>query len=147
MQKFLIALHILFAIFAIGPLVGAATTASRGVKGGDGAAVAAATRTVRIYGYASIVVGLIGFGLVQPKWHNKFNYPWVWISIVLFVVAIALTLAVLAPGLQRAGDLIGSGSSAQALVARTAATGGIIAILFAVILFLMIYQPGGAKRY
>jgi hypothetical protein len=117
------------------------------LKGGDRAAVAAAARTVRIYGYVSIVVGVIGFGLVQPKWHNKFSYPWVWISVVLFVVAIALALAVLVPGLQRAGDLIGAGSSTQALVARTAAAGGVIAILFAVILFLMIYQPGGAKRY
>ena len=80
--ELLLALHLLFAIFAVGPLVGAATTAARGVRAGDAAAVAASARTVRIYGYLSMLVAVLGMGMVQPKWHAKFSYPWVWISLV-----------------------------------------------------------------
>jgi uncharacterized membrane protein len=143
MQNLLISLHVLFAIFAIGPLVGAATTAARGVKAGDGVAVASSARTVRIYGYASLAVAVLGFGLVQPKWHNKFTYPWVWISVLLYVAAVLLTLVLLVPSLRKAGESITAGTGAQAFVGRVGAAGGVVAILFAVIVFLMVYQPGG----
>src|SRR5438270_173974 len=85
MRHLLLALHVLFAIFAVGPLVGAASAAARGIRAGDASAVAGSARTVRLYGYLSIVVPLLGMGLVQPKWHAKFSYPWVWISLVLYL--------------------------------------------------------------
>jgi uncharacterized membrane protein len=144
MRNLLLSLHVLFAIFAIGPLVGAATTAARGVRAGDGAAVAASARTVRIYGYASLLVALIGMSLVQPKWEAKFSYPWVWVSLVLYLLALALTLAVLVPGLAKAGAQLAAGADARPLVGRVAASGGVIALSFAVIVFLMVLKPGGA---
>ncbi|MEO6702040.1 MAG: DUF2269 family protein [Jatrophihabitantaceae bacterium] len=144
MRHLLLALHVLFAIFAIGPLVGAATVAARGVRAGDGAAVAASGRTVRLYGYVSILVPVLGMGLAQPKWDAKFSYPWVWLSLVLYLVALAVTLAVLVPSLTKAGAAISGGGTTEAFTARVAAAGGIIAVLFAVIVFLMIYKPGGA---
>jgi len=149
MRHLLLALHILFAIFAIGPLVGVASTAARGIRAGDAAAVTASARTVRIYGYLSLLVALLGLGLVQPKWHAKFSYPWVWISLVLYLAALALTLAVLEPSLRRAaGRLTGTvggeaavGHAAGGEAGRATAVGGVIALLFAVIVFLMVYQP------
>jgi uncharacterized membrane protein len=144
MRHLLLALHLLFAIFAVGPLVGAASIAARGVRAGDGPAVAGSARTVRIYGYASIAVPVLGMALVRPKWDAKISYPWVWISIVLYLIALALTLAVLAPGLVRAGRAIGSGEATGPLVGRIAAAGGLIALLYAVIVFLMVFKPGGA---
>jgi uncharacterized membrane protein len=144
MRNLLLALHLLFAIFAVGPLVGAATTATRGVRADDGPAVAASARTLRIYGYGSLVVAVVGMGLVRPKWDAKFSYPWVWISILLYLLALALTLGVLVPGLSRASSAIGSGEATKPLVARVAAAGGLIGLLFAVIVFLMVYKPGGS---
>jgi uncharacterized membrane protein len=144
MRNLLLALHLLFAIFAVGPLVGAATTAARGVRGSDGPAVAAAARTVRIYGYVSILVPVFGMGLVRPKWDAKFSYPWVWVSALLYLVALALTLAVLAPALAKAGKAIADGSATRPLVARVGAAGGLIGLLFAVIVFLMVFKPGGS---
>src|SRR6185437_6151191 len=113
MRNLLLALHLLFAIFAVGPLVGAATTAARGVRTADGPAVTTAARTVRIYGYVSILVPLFGMGLVRPKWDAKFSYPWVWVSALLYLVALALTLAVLAPALAQAGKAIADGSATR----------------------------------
>jgi uncharacterized membrane protein len=144
MRHLLLALHLLFAIFAVGPLVGAAATAARGVRTGDGLAVAASARTVRLYGYVSLAAAVLGMSLVQPKWDAKISYPWVWISIVLYLLALALSLAVLVPVLNRAGAAITGGAATRPLVARAAAAGGLIALLFAVIVFLMVYKPGGA---
>jgi uncharacterized membrane protein len=141
MRDLLLSLHVLFAIFAIGPLVGAASTAARGVRAGDGPAVAGSARTVRIYGYASLAVVVLGLGLVQPKWHAKFSYPWVWVSLILYVLALVLTLAVLEPNLRKAGAELAASNSAQALTGRVAASGGLIALSFAVIVFLMVYRP------
>ena len=141
MRHLLLSLHILFAIFAVGPLVGAASIAARGVRAGDAATVASSARTVRIYGYASILVPLLGMGLVQPKWHAKFSYPWVWISLLLYLAALALSLLVLAPGLNRAADRLAGGGDARAEGARAAGAGGLISLLFAVIVFLMVYKP------
>jgi uncharacterized membrane protein len=142
MRHLLLSLHILSAIFAIGPLVGAATTAARGIRAGDAAAVAGSARTVRLYGYLSILAALLGMDLVRPKWHAKFSYPWVWISLLLYLAALALSLAVLAPSLRRAASrLTSADSDARREAGRAAAAGGVIALLFAVIVFLMVYQP------
>jgi uncharacterized membrane protein len=141
MRHLLLALHILFAVFAIGPLVGAASIAARGVRAGDAAAVASSARTVRIYGYLSILVALLGLGLVRPKWDAKFSYPWVWVSLVLYLAALALSLLVLAPSLRRAADRLSGGADASSEGARAAGAGGLVALLFAVIVFLMVYKP------
>ena len=141
MRHLFLALHLLFAVFAIGPLVGAASVAARGVKAGDAVAVAGSARTVRIYGYLSILVAVFGLAMVQPKWHAQFSYPWVWISLVLFVIALALTLAVLEPGLRGAAQALGQGNDASGFAGRVAASGGLIALIYAVIIVLMVYRP------
>jgi hypothetical protein len=147
--KVLLALHLLFAIFAIGPLVHAATTAGRGVRRKDGIAALAAARTLRVYAYASVLVVLVGFALMSltdPD-HNgqhvgQFTQTWIWLSTVLWAAAIVLVLLVLVPTLQQVGELIGRQQPVAALTARVAATGGIVGLIFAGIVFLMVYQPG-----
>jgi hypothetical protein len=143
MHEFLLALHVLTAVFAIGPLAHAATTASRGVRRGDAAATAASARMVRVYGYASLVVVLLGMSLVRPKWHAEFGDTWVWVSLVLWAVAVALALVLVAPALDRATRLITAGEGARALTGRVAAAGGAVGVIFAGIVFLMVYRPGG----
>lgn len=142
MEHLFLALHLLFAIFAVGPLVHAATTASRGVKTGDATAVKSSARTIQLYGYLSLLVAVFGMGLVQPKYHNAFGDTWVWLSLVLYVIALALVLVLIVPSLNRAATALASGSSAETLTARVAGTGGLVALLFAAIVVLMVYKPG-----
>jgi hypothetical protein len=146
MFKILLALHLLFAVFAVGPLVHAASTAARGVRTGDGAATASSARLLKIYGYASVLVVVLGFGLMSVKRHGKpvaeFGDTWVWLSTALWLVALALVLAVVVPTLERAGELIGKQESVVALTGRVAAVGGVVALIFAAIVFLMVYRPG-----
>ena len=70
MVKFLLALHLVFAIFVVGPLVWAAKTAGRGVRKGDGAATKSSARTLRIYSYVSVLVIGVGFALMSQKVGN-----------------------------------------------------------------------------
>jgi uncharacterized membrane protein len=149
MFKILLALHLLTAIFAIGPLVGAATTASRGLRTGDAGATDSAARTLTIYSYASVLVVIFGFGLMSaddpygPGKVADFGDTWIWLSVLLWLVSMALVLAVTVPALKQAATAIGSGATTDRLVARVAASGGVVGLIFAAIVFLMVYRPGG----
>ncbi len=149
MVKLVFALHLLFAIFAIGPLVHAATTAGRGVRTGDGAATASSARMLKIYSYTSVLVVIAGMALMsmddpddKTRKIGEFSQTWIWLSVVLWLAAIAIVLAVIVPTLNKATALIQQQGSVVTLTARVAASGGVVGLIFAVIVFLMVYQPG-----
>lgn len=148
MYDILFALHLLFVIFAVGPLVHAATTAGRGIRHGDGAAISYSARMATIYSYASVLAVLVGFGLMSakdPDTHKavaQFSETWIWLSALLWLVAVGLTLGVIVPTLHTATATIGRQESASALTGRVAAAGGIVGLIFAAVVFLMVYKPG-----
>jgi len=148
MFNLFLALHVLAVVFVIGPLAHAATTAGRGIRTGDGAATALASRTARIYGNVSVVVVILGFGLMSmkdPDTHlkvAKFSETWIWLSLLLWVVAMAIVMAVVVPTLDKATQLIAKQESVVSLTARVGAAGGVVGVLFAVIIVLMVYRPG-----
>jgi len=147
--KILLALHLLFAVFAVGPLVHAATTAARGVRTGDGAATASSSRVLRIYSSASVLVVLLGFGLMSvdsPFGKGKvgeFSDTWIWLSALLWVAAMGIVTGALVPTLDKVTEKIGKQESVVTLTGRVAALGGVVALIFAGIVFLMVYRPGG----
>jgi hypothetical protein len=147
--KLLLGLHLLFAIFAVGPLVHAATTAGRGVRTGDAAATASAARMLKIYSYASVLVVLVGMSMLsvdspyaKGKKVGEFSDLWVWLSLVLWLGAVAMVLALIVPTLTKVTAGIGRQDSVATLTPRVAAAGGVVGVLFAVIVFLMVYRPG-----
>jgi uncharacterized membrane protein len=147
--KLLLFLHLLAAIFAIGPLVGAATTASRALRTPDAAAARSAARTIRIYSYASVVVVVLGLGLMSAKapWDSSqhvadFGDSWILLSIVLWAASVAVTLGGLVPALQQAATTISDGGSVTTMTGRVAAFGGATGLMYAAIVVLMVYQPG-----
>jgi hypothetical protein len=146
MLKFLLAAHLVLAVFAVGPLVHAATTAGRGIRKGDGVATASASRVLRIYAYVSVLVVAAGSALMSQKEDGQklaeMGDTWIWLSLVLWLVGVALVLGVLVPTLDKATKQITAQESVVALTARVAAAGGIVAILFLVIVVLMAYKPG-----
>lgn len=146
-QNIFLTLHVLTAIFAVGPLVHTTTTAVRGLRTGDAGATATSARTATIYSYASILVVFIGFGMMSIKDENgtelgKFTEPWIWISALLWLIAVGLTLGLIVPTLRQATTRIGAGETVDALKAKVAAPGGVVALLFAAIIVLMVYKPG-----
>lgn len=145
MFKVLLALHLVAAVFAVGPLVHAATTASRGLRQADAAAIRTSSRMCRLYTAASVLVVIFGFGLMSstsPYTDEKvasFGEVWIWLSLLLWLVAAALAFFVVVPALDKAAADV---ASAPSLVGRVAAGGGVTALLFVVIIVLMVYQPG-----
>lgn len=145
----MLTLHLLAAVFAIGPLAHAVTTAARGLRHQDAASTAMSARMTTIYAYASILVVIFGFGLMSaksPYTHKavaSFGETWIWLSFILWIVGAGLSLAVTAPSLKQATARIGGGEPVDALKGRVAACGGVTALLFTAIIVLMVYQPGG----
>ncbi len=150
----MLALHLLTAVFAVGPLVGAATTASRGLRKADAAATGSAARTLTIYGYASVAVVIFGFGLMSSKapWDKskhvaEFGDPFIWISLILWLVTLGLLFGLVVPALKQATTALSGASSGEStsvdhLTGRVAAGGGIIGLIYLAIIVLMVYQPG-----
>jgi hypothetical protein len=146
MFKVMLALHLVAAVFAIGPLVHATTTASRGLRQKDAVALASSARLIKIYSIASVVVVIFGFGLMSAKSpygdHGNvasFGDTYIWLSTLLWIVAVGLCHALVIPPLEKAAKDV---ESAPSLVGKVAAGGGIVGIIFAVIIFLMVYRPG-----
>lgn len=177
MLKLLLLLHLLTAIFAIGPLVHAVTTASRGLRTGDAPAIASSARMAKIYSMVSVLVVIFGFGLMSQQRRGKelasFGDTWIWLSVLLWIIAVVLTFVVIVPALEKAADTVKAGPSGsssdeppttsglsspeerggggrietasttlKAQTARVAACGGVVGIIFAVIVVLMVYRPG-----
>ena len=107
--------------------------------------------------YAVFVFGLALVGLSDSVW--KFSQTWVWLSIVLYIVAIGLSHGVLMPAVKRMGVLMhelaagpppAGGPPPQAaemasLGQRIGVVGPILNLTLIVILFLMIWKPGGPR--
>lgn len=150
MYNIMLALHLLFTIFAIGPLIHATTTASRGLRTADASAITSSAKSTRIYSYASVLAVIFGFGLMSSPapWGGddqkvaSFSEPWLWISLILWAVAIVLALLVIVPTLRDAADKVTAGESVSAMIGKVAGSGGVIALLFLATVFLMVYTPG-----
>ncbi len=73
---------------------------------------------------------------------GEFSQVWIWLSLLLWLVAVALVLAVIVPTLTKVTAMIGAQQSVVTQTGRVAAAGGLVGVIFAVIVFLMVYQPG-----
>jgi uncharacterized membrane protein len=145
-------IHVVLAIFLIGPLVAAANQVARELRGGSADTLRLLSRTVTIYGWASLLVGIVGFGLVRDEF--EFSDGWLTASIVLFVVASVLVLALLVPMLRRATAAAAPGRTGAtgrgtepgdtaALAPRAAALAGVASLCYLAIAVLMTWKPGG----
>lgn len=132
-------IHVVLAIFLIGPLVSAANQAPRALRDGDAGGLRVLARTVTVNGWASIAVGIVGFGLVQRRYGNELTDAWLLASILLFLVATLLVVVLLAPLLR--GAAAHAGQTAH-LAGRVGALAGVASLCYVVIAVLMVWQPG-----
>jgi hypothetical protein len=101
---------------------------------------------LRIYAYVSVLVVGVGFALMSQKAHGQriaeFSDTWIWLSLLLWAIAVGVVLLVVVPTLDRATKLIDAQDSVITLTARVAASGGVVGLLFVAIVVLMAYKPG-----
>ena len=169
MHTFLKTLHVVAAVFLIGPLVVIPMGGLRAIRHGDVSAVKTATRQTTLYGLLSLLVFGLGAATVptEPD-HYNFATAWVTISMTLYVVAILIVLGLLVPSLTKAGTLLEAGTMVRhdagkkgaedvtvtaraqdletqaqldSVRGRVAASAGVASLLFVVITVLMVVQP------
>ena len=138
-------LHLLTALFVVGPSVVAGLGSARHARSGEAGALRAAMRTTRLYGVATIVVvvlgtGMVGLGDVGGEW--DFSQAWISASYALWFIAVALTLVVVVPAQASALEALDSGEAAAALAARITVGAGLSALAYAAIVALMVLKPG-----
>jgi uncharacterized membrane protein len=153
-------LHIGCAIVGFGAVVlNGVYAAQAGKRDGPGrTAVVEANHFVSTIGeyfiYAVFVLGFVLVGL-SPKAGGKhlfeFSQAWVWLAILLYLVAIAIAHAVLIPTQKKmitaskameGGGTAEQGAEFGSLAKKAAPFGAINDVLLFVILYLMVFKPG-----
>lgn len=142
MRTVVLTLHVVLSIFLVGPLAYASNLSARALRDGDAGALRVLARTVTVNSWASIVVAVLGFGLLQRRYGNELSDAWLIISILLYVLATALVIVLLAPLLRAATAQAAGGGSTAHLAGRAGAVASVSSLAYAVIAVLMVWQPG-----
>lgn len=143
-------LHILAVVIGFGGMfiAGFYDNESRKLPGGEGLVVAQATMKVssQIPTVAVCAVPILGILLVlmsDDVW--KFSQAWVSLSFLLYIVLMGLAIGLQVPTLRKLMALRAAGGNAtevEALGKKAATVGGIVNVLWIVILVLMVFKPG-----
>ncbi|WP_328451868.1 MULTISPECIES: hypothetical protein [unclassified Amycolatopsis] len=141
MSKFLLSVHVLAAILAVGPVAVAASmfpvAVRRVAAGGDVATVTVLHRICRVYAYVAIAVPVFGFGVAGTM--HVMGDPWLIVSIGLTAVAAAVLAFVVLPAQKRQ-----LAAPTPATVGRLGMTTGVFNLLWAAVTVLMIVRPGSS---
>jgi hypothetical protein len=147
LTKFLLSVHVLAAILAIGPIAVAASLFPRFAREslkpdgdgprGDGKIAAFLHRICFGYTFVGIIVPVFGFATGAQL--GVLTDAWLITSVLLTAVAAALLALAILPGQKRM--LAGTGDTTSA-AARLAMLTGVFNLLWAVVVVLMIVRPG-----
>lgn len=147
MHTLLDALHVLTAVFLIGPMAVLPMSAMRSMRARDGAAVLTTARSTMIFSLASLLVVLFGFGvlgLTDVKYNLSVATPWILVSIILYAIALALNVLAVVPALRSAGEHLHA-PDGNALggndYRRIASTSGVVTLLLVAVVVLMVAKP------
>jgi uncharacterized membrane protein len=149
-------LHVVGAVFIVGPMAILPMSAMRAVRAGNAAQVATLAKSTNLFSLLSLIVFLLGFALVgmaDPKYHLSVGTPWVLWSIVLYIVALGLTLFLVVPTMRRAAEALESpsapaGGTPEEVATPTkagypaiAAGSGVSSLLLVIVVVLMVWKP------
>ena len=147
------AFHVLLAVFIIGPMALLPHSGLRALRQRDAKQVSSLARTIAIFSWASLLVFLLGFaamGEAGASGHKiSFAALWIWLSVVLYAGAFALSVFVIVPALRRGAEEIAEAAPVAegekvrkpAAYSAVAATSGVATILLLVVVVLMAFRP------
>ncbi len=150
---FLLVLHIGGAIVGFGPIFGFSVMGPLAGSLGGPQALGILKAMVKIQrGIVlplAVVQGITGALLIAAAgWDANFgSHEWLWVSILLYLVALGLGIFVLRPSLAKMVDLAQGGKAGSpefgASAGRTRVVGPVNALLVVIIIILMVVKPGG----
>ncbi|WP_329217748.1 hypothetical protein OG352_16330 [Streptomyces sp. NBC_01485] len=144
MTKFLLAVHVLAAIVAVGPVTVAASmfppAARRALAAPDDVR---ASETVRLLHricqvYAAVGIAVPVFGFATAGAMGVMGDPWLIVSIVLTVLAAGVLLVLVLPR----QEVLVEGRGAREATVQLAMFTGVFNLLWATVTVLMIVRPG-----
>jgi uncharacterized membrane protein len=146
MDTVLTVLHVVAAVFLVGPMAILPMTGMRAVRAGNGPMVELLARSTRMFSLASLLVAVLGFGVLgmaDKKFDLSVTTSWVLTSIILYLLALALSLALVVPSLSRAASELSGGRAegTRALYGRIAAGSGVVSLLLVAVTVLMVWKP------
>jgi uncharacterized membrane protein len=156
-------LHVVTAVFIVGPMAILPMTGMRAIRAGNAGQVLGLAKSTFVLSLASLAVVIFGFGamsLADKRFNLSVTTPWILISIVLYIIALIVSLAMVVPIMRRAGhrmqqaEDVPAGAAGTAPVKGSSAAGrsmseysligmssGISAVLLLVIVILMVWKP------
>ncbi|MFD8479802.1 hypothetical protein [Kitasatospora sp. NPDC059673] len=159
MAKFLLSLHLVVAVLAVGPVAVAVSMFPRKAKaalvaGPEQATAQASVRLLHrisnLYALIGIAVPLLGVGTAQAM--GVLGNAWLITSIVLTAVAAGVLLLFVLPGQQATVDALDATENQEAETTRATGmlkmlpmTAGLFNLLWVVVLVLMVIRPGSTN--
>lgn len=132
-------LHVVTAVFIVGPVAIMPMTALRTLRAGDFECTTASGKSIRLLSYLSLLVVITGFGVMgmaDPKYSLSITTPWVLSSLILYIFAIALTLSLVVPTY-----LHPERGNARSRYTRAAIASGIATLSLIAVVVLMVWKP------
>jgi hypothetical protein len=145
MTKFLLSVHVLAAILAIGPIAVAASLFPRfATQPAEGPATRSPEIAAFLHricrGYALFGIAVPVFGFATGLQLGVLTDPWLIASITLTALAAAILMMAILPGQQR---LLGStDDETRTMASRLSGLTGAFNLLWAIVVILMIVRPG-----
>jgi len=138
-------LHVVTAVFIVGPMAILPMTAMRAVRAGNASQVATLAKSTLIFSWLSLIVFVLGFGVMgmaDPKYDLSFTTPWILWSIILYVVAFVVSVFVVVPAMRKAAAALESSTAPAASGYPAIAAGsGVVSLLLVVVVVLMVWKP------
>ncbi|SFN73332.1 hypothetical protein SAMN04487980_103011 [Streptomyces sp. cf124] len=146
--KFLLSLHVLAAIVAVGPVTVAASmfppSARKALAEPDSERAVSAVRLLhricRVYGGVGIAVPVLGFATALSM--GVLKDAWLIVSMLLTALAAMVLLALVLPRQEEILEGIGGTAVDAGTTARLAMFTGLFNLLWATVTILMIVRPG-----
>lgn len=157
METLFAVLHVVTAVFIVGPMAILPMSAMRAARARNGAQVMSLAKATSTFSLLSLVVFLLGFALLgvsDPKDHFFFTSAWIIWSMILYVAALAVNLFVTVPAMKRASTTVsastGTSPASSVLTGGTqrlrgygaiAGGSGLASLLLVAIVVLMVWKP------
>ncbi|HSP75145.1 MAG TPA: DUF2269 family protein [Cryobacterium sp.] len=149
METLLSTLHIVTGVFIVGPMAILPMSAMRAIRAGEAGQVAALAKSTNIFTLLSVLVVFFGFGALPFRADASFASTWIWLSIVLYVAALAISLFLVIPAMKSASEFLAEQSASGTRIAGTKVAGysrvamgsGIASLLLVAVVVLMVLKP------
>ncbi|WP_437584348.1 DUF2269 family protein [Paramicrobacterium sp. CJ85] len=142
METLFSVLHVVAAVFIVGPMAILPMTAMRAVRAGNGSQVAVLAKSTMIFSWLSVLVVVFGFGIMgMSEYDISISTPWILWSLVLWAAATIINLVLVVPSMRKAAAALSDGSAEGSGYPAIAAGSGISTILLIAVVVLMVWKP------